>query len=358
MCPVSERIFQLVADLQSDDAIGNHARLMARLLAERSGGFIVDRAAAELEDLSVHWRRAVVGPDDVVVYHVAGGARPGLEEWFRRIQSRKVIDYHNITPHEFFRAYDPGISANMAAGRLALAALAPHVGLAIAHSELSRKELEEMGFARTLSLPVLVDFARLQAPANEGLLAELRAGKRERADILFVSRVAPNKRQEDLIKAFALYARVFQPAARLFLVGGADPPSYLRTLQSFIARLGIEGVHVVGKVALCDLISYYRNADLFVSMSEHEGFGIPWLEAMHCGVPVLSFAAGAIAETVGDAGVLFWAKRYDEVGALMHLLCSDESVRAVLVAAGRERVEELAPERVEPRLRSALAELP
>jgi glycosyltransferase involved in cell wall biosynthesis len=354
---VSGRIFQLVADFQPEDAIGNHARTMARLLGERSGGFIVDRAAAELRDLTVSWRRAAPASGDVVVYHVAGAARPGLAEWFASLPARKVIDYHNITPSEFFRAYDPGISAIMAAGRRELASLAPRTALAIAHSELSRGELEAMGFARTLNLPVLVDFARLEAPGNEALLAELRTGKRERGDVLFVSRVAPNKRQEDVIKAFTLYRRVFRPTARLFLVGGADPPSYLRALEAFVARLGIEGVHLVGKIPLADLISHYRNADLFLSMSEHEGFGIPWLEAMHFGVPVLAFAAGAIAETVGDAAVLFRAKRYDEVGALMHVLCTDEPARASLAEAGRRRVAELAPERVGPRLRSALEAL-
>ena len=350
------RVFQLVPVLEPGDAIGTHAQRMAEILGEQSGGFIVQKVAPELEHLATHWSKAEVSPDDILIYHVALASELG--NWMRGIEARKVIDYHNITPPEFFRAYEPGLSVALAGSHYELELLRPEVLLAISDSDYSRLELEAMGFARTETLPIFIDYAQYEVEPNQHLMEELTRGKSERGDILFVGRIAPNKRHEDLIKAFVTYRRAFRPSARLFLVGGTNSLNYSRVLEKFVQRLGVEGVNFVGRVPTEDLVAYYRSADVFLSMSEHEGFGAPWVEAMYFGLPIVSFAAAAISETVGEAGVLFREKNYEDVAALIDVVMQDEEVRNRLAAAGRARFEYFRPEVFEARFRSMIEELP
>ncbi|HLI57504.1 MAG TPA: glycosyltransferase, partial [Actinomycetota bacterium] len=198
---------------------------------------------------------------------------------------------------------------------------------------------------RTATLPILLDLARLATTPSPTLLAELAAGSRGH-DWLMVSRMAPNKRVEDVVKAFAIYRRAWSPDARLFLVGRPDTGRYEAALRGFVERLGIEGVRFAGRVSVADLMAYYRSADVLVSMSEHEGFGIPLLEAMACDLPVVAYAAAAVPETLGGAGLLFAEKRYDEVAALVACLLDDPELRSRLAAAGRARVAAFGPEQV------------
>lgn len=336
------RVFQLIPVFREGDAIGHHALEIAKILGERHCGFIVQEADASLEHLSVTWTEAEVGSDDVLIYHAALGSQ--LAKWMHETDAVKVIDYHSITPSEFFRVYEPGLSVALANAWYELQALVDDVSLALAHSEYSRAELDAMGFENTATFPLLVDFSQYDIEPSPEVMDALATGKQGRGDILFVGRVAPNKRHEDLIKAFTVYRRCFNPAARLFLVGGTNSEAYSRTLEEFVDRLGIEGVHFAGRVSPPELVAYYRSADLFLSMSEHEGFGAPLLEAMYLGVPVLAYAAAAIPETVDEGGVLFEKKRYEEVAAIIDLLMRDEGARTGLIEAGTRRVSQFRPD--------------
>jgi len=348
------RVFQLVPFLERGDAIGGHARNLAGVFGPSHGGFVVQRAAPELAAGTVRYEDAVVAPTDVLVYHAAHASPLGT--WVAGVDAVKVVDYHGITPPEFVRAYDPGLAVALARARSELEALAGQADLAIAHSVYMERELQEMGFVTTATLPLLVDPARLSGPADESVMARLRAGKRGH-DLLFVSRLAPNKRIEDLVKVFAIYRRAWCREARLFVVGRPDTGAYAETLRRFVERLGVEEVHFAGRVGDAELSAYYRCADAFVSMSEHEGFGLPWIEAMSFGVPVLAYAAGALPETIGDAGILFSDICYEEVAALIDAVLGDEALRARLAAAGRLRAAAFGPLAFEARVRELFGSL-
>lgn len=351
---MSGRIFQLIPVLDPDDAIGNHARRMASVAGERHGGFIVERAHASLEHLATHWSEAQVDEDDILIYHVALASHVG--EWMRKTKATKLIDYHNLTPPSFFRSFNPGLATALAHARFQLEELRPHLTLSISDSDFSRRELEEMGFSPTETLPIMLDF-NVYSEANEDLVSELARDKPRRGDLMFVGRIAPNKRQEDLIKAFAVYRRAYNPGARLFLVGGTNAPNYSRALDDYLDRLGVEGVHLTGKVSNRDLVAYYRMADVFLSMSEHEGFGVPFVEAMHLGVPVIAYSCTAVPETLGEGGVLLDHKDYEQVAAMIQLVMEDDEVRGSLVEAGRQRVARFSPEITENRFREILETL-
>ncbi|MCW3045099.1 MAG: hypothetical protein JWL57_3257 [Actinobacteria bacterium] len=308
---------------------------------------MVQQAAPERTPGAVHYRDADIRPDDVLVYHAAHASPLGA--WLAGVDAVKIVDYHGITPPEFVRAYDPGLAVALSKARAELEPLAAGTTLGIAHSRYMERELEGIGFRNTATLPLLVDPARLAAPPDVATAARLRAGKRGH-DLLFVSRMAPNKRIEDLLKVFAVYRRAWDRDARLFVVGRPDTRAYVEALQRFAGRLGVEEVHFAGRVSDPALAAYYASADVFVSMSEHEGFGLPWVEAMASGIPVIAYAAGALPETVGHAGIFFTEKRYEDVAALVDAVVGDPALRARLAAAGRERVAAFGPAQFEARV--------
>ncbi|MGH2717724.1 MAG: hypothetical protein ACRDJU_03980, partial [Actinomycetota bacterium] len=134
------RVFQVVPFLDGGDAIGDHARQVARVLGEAHAGYLVDRAAPEFAAEAQPYRQAQVGPDDLLIYHAAH-ASP-IAAWLQGVDAELVIDYHGVTPPEFLRGWDAGLAVALAGAQAQLRALAGRASLAIAHSEFMRAEVE------------------------------------------------------------------------------------------------------------------------------------------------------------------------------------------------------------------------
>ncbi len=158
------------------------------------------------------------------------------------------------------------------------------------------------------------------------------------ADWLFVGRIVPSKAQHALVKAFWVARRFFDPSARLHLVGATPSRSYLYALRSFVADLGLsDAVRIAGEVSDAALAAYYGAADVYVSLSIHEGFGVPLVEAMRAGVPVVALDVGAVPGTLGDGGVAIDRSEPAYVAAVVQRVLGDPELRARLVEAGRRR---------------------
>ncbi len=185
------------------------------------------------------------------------------------------------------------------------------------------------------------------------MLAQLAAA---RTTLLFVGRIAPHKRQDDLIRLIAYYRACIDPEAQLVLVGSyRDQPQYHARLRALAQELGVTGaVTFAGSVSLPALAAYYRSATAFVSLSEHEGFGVPLLEAMRFDLPVVAYDAGAVAETLGDAGLRVKTRDLPEAAELVGLVSERTDLRASLVAAGRKRLGDFSTDRVEQKSRTVL----
>jgi L-malate glycosyltransferase len=268
-----------------------------------------------------------------------------------------VLLHHNITPPEFFAGWDDEMARICRVGREELATLAGQCHLGLADSEFNRRELEGLGVARTGVLPICLDFARYRERPNQVLRRALDDG---RTNLLFVGRLAPNKRPEDLIRLASCWKRFVSPEVRLVLVGKLPRRrAYFDALQAFAYEEGLTPAEVVfcGHVAHDDLLAAYASARVFVSMSEHEGFGVPLVEAMLVRVPVLAYAAAAVPWTLGGAGVQFTGKRLGEVAEIAHALATDEALRAAVLAAQDRRVAAFAPEVVLGALRGHLETL-
>jgi glycosyltransferase involved in cell wall biosynthesis len=352
------RIDQWVPALHRGDAIGDSARLMRD--AFRSWGHVADVYALELdEDLRgdgrewSQWRPG--GPEDVVLLHYA--LPSPLTAALQAHRGRRALIHHNITPPAFFQGWDEEMVRICRLGREELATLAGHVDLALGDSEFNRQELEAAGFARTGVLPIYLDYARYREEPGAVLAHDLEDG---RTNVLFVGRLVPNKRHDDLLRMAACWKRYIGPDLRLVLVG--KPPrrrAYLDALLALQRELGFTPWDVVftGHLDHRDLLACYRTAHVLVSMSEHEGFGVPLVESMIMDVPVLAYRAGAVPGTLGAAGVLFDEKRFEEVAEMGSRLAAAGPLREAVLRAQARRREDFAPRAVEAALRAYVESL-
>ena len=244
-----------------------------------------------------------------------------------------VAVYHNVTPERYFT--DDAFRRLIRLGHEQLALLARRARVGIADSNYNRREMLAVGFRRVEVMPPRVDYSQFDGPTTD---PDLRS-----KDWLYVGRIVGNKCQHDLVRAFALYARSFgDDDARLVLIGDTSVRDYVALVQDEAARLGISRrVTLLGKVSEPQLKSAFAGAGVFVSLSEHEGFGVPILEAMAAGLPVVAFGAAAVPEIMGGAGVLLRNKDPEVVAATVQALRADPEFRSRLVARQFVRVQKV-----------------
>lgn len=332
------RVDQFAAGFAKHDAISNHALQIRRLL--RGAGFESDIYSGELDPRMVReatpFEQYRGTKDSVIIYHSSTHSPMGdwLAGW-EGAPRRLALNYHNITPVRFFARWDLKAARSMHRARLQLERLAPHTGMAMAVSAFNEAELVEVGYRPTAVSPLLVDMDEYHRDPDARLLERLKSnGSRW----LFVGRISPNKCQHDVIAAFALYRKCFDPAATLSLIGGVTSPVYMVALRRLITKLGVsDAVEMRDSVPFTELLAYYRAADVFVCLSEHEGFCVPILEAMELGVPVVAFAAAAVTDTVAGAGLLLDGKDPLDVAVTVDDLIKDQARRSAFTEAGRAR---------------------
>jgi glycosyltransferase involved in cell wall biosynthesis len=285
-------------------------------------------------------------PDDVVLIHHSAGA-PRLQELLA-LPNPKLLLYHNVTPASWLWDHAPLVAVHCALGREQLPDLIAAADVAAADSEFNAAELRELGASRTEVIPLLVDRDRL------GLRPADPVARTGPPTVVFVGRLAPHKRQDDVIRAFALYRRHRAPDAKLVLVGDPITVAYAERLGALADALAPGAVTIESGLDPGALGQRYRSADAFLCLSEHEGFCIPLLEAFHFGVPVIARPTGAIPETVGDAALLVEDTDLAVVAELLDLAVTDSELRRELRRRGERRLEAFAPEAVAARLRGAI----
>lgn len=264
-----------------------------------------------------------------------------LNELF--VQAReyyRIFLYHNLTPAHWYSSYNTRVVADLRRGREVLPTLISQADLVLADSEFNRQELLQLGAEAVETLPLLFDLEKWSLAANGGIERILKGhgGK----NLLHVGRIAPNKCLEDIVKAFYFYHHKIEKRSRLWLIGSdIDTEIYAFELRRLVNELRLkEVVTFVGAVADCELKAFYQNSDLYLCMSEHEGFCVPLLEAMYFGVPIIAFDAGAVKDTAGDAGLLLARKAPAETAELMNLLFDNQGLKNNCIEQGRKRVEQ------------------
>jgi len=350
------KVRQLCTRVEFGDAVSSHVVEIARALS--SWGFeneiftnTADEYGSQVTRPDCSYEPELDAPDDILIYHYS----VYCENYRQYLQSpaKRILIFHNITPERYFEAYDKGVAAFCGLGRRLLGEL-KGCDLALGDSEFNRLELVEAGFDpdRTGVLPIFVDYEGLRRAAGG---AGPMDGYDRSFKVLFVGRNVPNKRIEDVIRAFYYYNRCINSDSDLFLVGASWVDRYDAQLQWLLDSFGLWGrVHFTGRVSDADLAACYEKSDVFLSMSEHEGFAVPLVESMAFDLPIVAYRSTAIPYTLGKAGLMFDTKDFAMVGELLEGVRTDGKLREAVIASQRERLEAFSPASVRSQLELAL----
>ena len=335
------RVDQVVPSLASRDAIGVHT--LALTAALREAGFDSEiyygtctPDVTELAHPVIELGRATRGR--WLLYQSSIGS-PVYDIVAARSEP-KLVNYHNITPAALLERWEPAVGYEVRLGRAQLERLAPESRLAVADSAFNETELVAAGYTNTAVVPLLIEMTGGGIAPDPVLARQLADAKAAGgADLLFVGKVSPHKAPHDLVKMLAVYRRLYDPEARLHLVGSPLGETYARALGAFVEELGLAGaVTVTGSVDQARLEAYYSAADVFVCASEHEGFCVPIVEAMGHGIPVVAYGVTAVPETVGDAGLILPDKDPLRFAAAVDRVVRDGELRRRLAAGAAGRV--------------------
>jgi len=322
-------VYILTPSLMPHDAIGNDVRGMTAAL--REAGYKTEVYAEEIHRACLDQARPLASgglrkwrnPRAILIYHHSM-AWPKGEQILEAAFAKVIIRYHNITPARCFSRYSEAHYRACKDGEASTRRLA-RLGDAwfLGASGFNCRELVRLGApeTRTAALaPFHVIADLLQVPFDLPALNRLKEGA---TNILFVGGLKPNKGHLRALAVLDQYRRSTGLRARLIFAGQVDPrlSSYQLELAKETEAMRLAGqVVFTGMVTPSELRSLYTLADVFLSLSEHEGFCVPLVEAMFFRLPIVAWGAAAVGETVGRAG-LVWDE-YD-VG------CLSESIHAV-----------------------------
>ena len=347
---VTSPVHQLVHTLSYGDAISGEVLALQRCLREqgRESTIYAINVHPKYKGMAEDYRTFPKDFTGEVVLHYSLGSP--LNELYRSLtRATRALVYHNLTPARWFSKINPRITADIEQGMRELPELCRLTDRLLADSPFNASELAALGFqSRVLELPI--DPKRWEEPANPGIAAMLKA--QPGIHVLHVGRLAPNKCIEDLIKAFYFLHYHVNRNSCLWLVGiDIDTELYSFSLKRLARELEVEqAVRFVGPMADAEVRALYENASVYACMSEHEGFCLPLVEAMHFGLPVVAYASSAVPDTLAGAGVLVHEKRHAEMGELFAEVANNQALRAQLIAKGRERVRGLSYEKFSARV--------
>ncbi len=334
------RVDQLIPAYHRGDAIGDTATHMKQYFL--SQGFesqiyclTRDDDLENESELFDNFKAPSAG--DVSFFHFA--LPSPLTPAFIKLKSKKVILYHNITPEKYFTDYSREMARLCRLGRDELKSLTPYVDLALADSEFNRRELLEFGFKKTAVFPLFVDYKKYEKAFSQFMFDLFDD---ERTNILFIGRIVPNKAIEDLIKTAFYYKKYISPLVRLIITGKTSSlPKYYEGLIRMADEFYFtpEEICFTGHISDEEMYALYRVSDVFLSLSEHEGFGLPFIECMMFDLPVIAYNCTAVPDTLGDSGILINHKRVDYVGELVHLVARDKKVKAAVIEGQKKQLK-------------------
>jgi len=325
---------QFVHTLQYGDAISGEALTIKRVL--RDLGY-----DSEIVSLNTHEKykgQNISLPDflstradkcSLAINHYSISS-PLNDAYIKLKNAKRALIYHNVTPPSWFSSYNHRVTEDLKKGRSDLAKLTEITNLAIADSSFNRDELLEIGFKNPEVLPLPLDPTRWSGPANAGILNILSS--HGGPNVLHVGRLAPNKCIEDIIKGFYFFHHKFSSKSRLWLIGSdTDTELYSFELRRIVSELRLkDAVTFAGSVSDDELKAFYEKADLYLCMSEHEGFCVPAIEALHFDVPVIYFESSALPETLGKGAIGVKNKDPLKIACLMNEILENEQERAEL----------------------------
>ncbi|MGV3664918.1 MAG: glycosyltransferase family 4 protein [Leptospira bouyouniensis] len=304
-------IHQFSAGFQLGDAISQEMLEMKRLLAKEgyTGKIYAENVYSNDRKYAEKISKVNIKPQDVIVYHHSIHSK--VLDFLLQFPNKKILIYHNVTPENFFEPYDLRFSYLLRRGREDLEIIRDHFQHSFAVSSFNLAELIQIGFKHVRLLPLHLNFQKWDHNHIESKHKTFVF-----PSFLFVGRIAPNKCQDDLIRFARSWKSIYGNQFSLRMLGFCNPDqqSYLDELNFMITQFDLQNeVKIIPYVDEAMLKKIYLESNLFLSMSEHEGFCVPLLEAMHFQLPVVAYAAGAVPETLGNSGILFHSKDFNQL---------------------------------------------
>lgn len=350
------RIIQLVPSLYYGDAVGNDVMALRGAL---SGFGYETNIYAEGIDIRrqekfIHHYTEMpeLSNDDVLIYHFASGSET-MADLLKKTSCRKIMYYHNITPSYFFSQYDMTSEIATRNGRRELVELKDVFEAALCASRYNLTDLKSLDYDCPMAvLPILIPFDDYnKEPSRDIIEAYKNDGY---VNFLFVGRVVPNKKQEDVIGAFAYYHGHINNKSRLFIVGNLNG-RYAQRLIDYVKKLRLDdSVIFTGSIPFSEILAYYKLADVFLCMSEHEGFCVPLLEAMYFDVPIIAYDKSAVAETMGTGTGVITDKSPVYVANCVHYLLTNSEARKQIIEAQRKRLKDFDNNKIKQEFRILL----
>ena len=336
------KIVQLLPTMSFGDAIGNDTLAIRDFILEQGyeTGIYAEGIDPRLPTGTAlpYDKMPALKRDDILIYHASTGS--ALNTKLMSMGGRKVMIYHNITPPHFFEPYSSTATALTRRGYREIRGLAESIEHCMADSAYNREDLRKMGYRCPIDVcPILIPFEDYQKEPDEEILQEYQGDGW--TNLLFVGRIAPNKCQQDVIRAFYAYQKLHNPKSRLFLVGSSGGmEKYENQLRDYVKLLGIEDkVIFPGHIKFSAILAYYRLADVFVCMSEHEGFCVPVVEAMYFRKPIVAYASSAIPETMGKGGLLLYSKDPLIAAEAINRVIVDSNLRDYILSRQEEELK-------------------
>lgn len=338
------KIIQLVPELLYGDAVGNdvialHNYLLSKGYDAEVYAEIID-SKLENDRISNCSAFPDLLPDDILLYHFATFSDT-MGNILCNSKCRKIMIYHNITPSQYFEEYNPVAAKVVDEGREQLRELKGVFECCLADSKYNKQDLRNEGYTCPIAvLPVLISYDDFRKPPDETIINRYRGDGI--TNIIFVGRIVPNKKQEDVIAAFSYYHIHINPRSRLFIVGSeASGKTYYAWLKEYVQEQRIEeAVIFTGHIPFTQILAYYHLADVFLCMSEHEGFCVPLIEAMLFSVPIIAYGAAAVPETIGDAGIIVDTKDPATIAGVVDCVVNDEALRKSLYYRMQRRLND------------------
>ncbi len=347
-------IHQFVPDFSYGDAIGNDVIGIQRIL--RGWGFqsrifskTIHPKYATKADFYLYYRYHH-HPDNILIFHYSTGTE--LIDFVREFSEKKILVYHNITPSHWFEGINKKIARRCQEGREILAGLPDMFDLALGDSTFNKEELDTLGFRNTGVLPIIVDLSLYERSLNR--IPRFPYIKKHFPVLLHVGRAAPNKKIEDILKVF-YFCKKLDPSLRLFLVGSHyDMGTYVHAIEDLIEEMALKDVYFPGHLSTESLTNIYSHASAYLCMSEHEGFCVPLVESMFFDLPVIAYRAGAVPETLADAGILFDQKDYPAISEAVLECLGNARLRNQLIQRGKKRLQAFTDTAIAPILKKHL----
>lgn len=333
------RILQACESLAAGDAVANDVVAIDALLKKLGmcGGVYVTND----NNINKKYLHTIAEPittfpdvnvDDILLFHHA--ISNDFCYKIPELKCKKVLVYHNITPPSYFLGVHEGFYNATKKGLEQVKQLNSTFDCCIVYSEFSKSDLLKMGYTCPIYVcPILIPLEDYAQEPNRELIEKYSDGCK---NIIFVGRISPNKKQEDILHMFALYKRYYDSTARLFLVGSDGVEDYGKSIREYVKALGVSDVIITGSVPFKDILAYYSVADAFVCMSEHEGFCVPLVEAMYFNIPIFAYESSAIPYTLRGCGVTFKEKDYAFIAGMINRVLTDSELRKQIVVKQRE----------------------